>query len=101
LEYSAPFCLTGLTDGEYSIDYYSTDNAGNFENTSNLNVTLVGPDINGDGKVDMKDIVIAINAFRSFPGHPRWNPTADINFDGLVDMRDIVYIASVFGRHWP
>jgi hypothetical protein len=101
LEYVVSFYLAGLSDGEYSIDYYSTDNAGNFENTSNLNVTLVGPDINRDGTADMKDIVIAINAFRSFPGHPRWNPIADMNLDGMVDMRDIVYIALMFGKHWP
>ena len=40
LEYSVPFYLTGLTDGEYSIDYYSIDNAGNTEPTHTVSVTL-------------------------------------------------------------
>ena len=40
LEYSAPFCLTGLTDGEYSVDYYSTDNVGNTELTQSIFLTL-------------------------------------------------------------
>ena len=40
LEYSAPFYLTGLTDGEYSIDYNSTDNAGNVEPTNTAMVIL-------------------------------------------------------------
>jgi len=31
VEYSGPFYLTGLSDGEYSIDYYSIDNIGNIE----------------------------------------------------------------------
>jgi murein tripeptide amidase MpaA len=101
LTYTGPFKLTSLREGNYTIAFNSSDNVGNVENTNSTDVTLVGPDINGDGKADMKDIVIAINAFRSFPGHPRWNPMADINFDGLVDMRDIVYIVSVFWKNWP
>jgi squalene-hopene/tetraprenyl-beta-curcumene cyclase len=40
LEYSVPFYLTGLSDGEYSIDYYSTDNIGNVEPTNTATVIL-------------------------------------------------------------
>ena len=40
LEYSAPFYFTGLSDGEYSIDYYSTDNIGNTEPTNTATVIL-------------------------------------------------------------
>jgi len=40
LLYSAPFYLTGLTDGEYSIDYYSIDNVGNTELTQTISITL-------------------------------------------------------------
>jgi len=40
LEYSAPFYLMGLSDGEYSIDYYSIDNAGNVEPANTATVIL-------------------------------------------------------------
>jgi len=40
LEFSAPFYLTGLSDGEYSIDYYSTDTIGNTEPTHTFSITL-------------------------------------------------------------
>jgi hypothetical protein len=40
LEYSAQFHLVGLADGEYSIDYYSTDNIGNTEPTNTATVIL-------------------------------------------------------------
>jgi len=40
LEYSAPYYLTGLSDGEYSIDYYSTDTIGNTEATNTAIVIL-------------------------------------------------------------
>lgn len=38
--YSAPFKLTSLTDGTYTIEYNSTDNVQNTETTHAINVTL-------------------------------------------------------------
>jgi parallel beta-helix repeat protein len=38
--YTAPFNLTSLTDGIYSIEYNSTDNVENIETTQAINVTL-------------------------------------------------------------
>lgn len=55
-------------------------------------------DINGDGKVDMKDIGVAARAYGSVPGDARWNPDADVNGDGRVDIRDIGLIARNFGK---
>jgi hypothetical protein len=40
LEYSAQFYLVGLSDGVYSIDYYSVDNIGNTEPTNTATVIL-------------------------------------------------------------
>jgi hypothetical protein len=55
-------------------------------------------DLNLDGKVDLRDIVITTKAYPSYPGHPRWNPKADINQDNHVDMRDIAFVARHFGK---
>jgi hypothetical protein len=55
-------------------------------------------DLNGDGKVDIKDLVIVATAFGSFPGHPRWNSEADVNQDNYVDMQDLTLVASHFGE---
>jgi len=38
--YTTPFYLTSLADGTYTIEYNSTDNAGNVETTHAINVTL-------------------------------------------------------------
>lgn len=46
-------------------------------------------DVNGDGKVDMLDISIIIDAFLSSPGQPNWNSDADINSDNSIDMLDV------------
>jgi hypothetical protein len=68
-----------------------------------VKIKMVG-DVNGDGKVDMRDIAIAAKAFGSYPGHERWNPDADITGqkyltpDDMIDMRDIANIARHFGE---
>jgi len=61
-----------------------------------INVRILG-DVNGDGKVDGKDIATAALCFGSAPGYPRWNPDADVNADGKIDGKDIVKIAMNFG----
>jgi len=55
-------------------------------------------DINIDGKVDIKDIFLAIKAFNSIPEYPRWNPIADENEDNKIDIRDIFIIIRNFGK---
>jgi hypothetical protein len=63
-------------------------------------VTIVG-DVNGDFKVDMKDIALVARAFGSKPGSSNWNPNADVNSDGKIDMKDIALVARNFGQHYP
>ena len=55
-------------------------------------------DVNSDGKVDMRDVVVVVKAFHSFPADPRWNPSCDLNLDGQIDMRDIVIVVNNFGK---
>jgi len=59
--------------------------------------SLLG-DVNYDGIVDMKDIYIVIQAFGSYPGHPKWNLVANINKDNRVDMKDIYLVITNFGK---
>ncbi len=55
-------------------------------------------DVNGDGKVDMKDVGIVAKAFGATPSNPRWDPTADLDGDGKIDMKDIAIVAANFGK---
>ncbi len=52
-----------------------------------------------DCKVKPIDIIIAVTAFSSYPGHPKWNSIADITGDYFVGLEDIYDIALKFG--WP
>jgi hypothetical protein len=65
-----------------------------------LTYTIFG-DINGDGKVDIKDVAIASRAFGSYPGHPHWNPVGDINYDLKVDIKDVAAVSKQYGKIDP
>jgi len=58
--------------------------------------TLIG-DINQDGIVDILDIAKAAKAYGSYPGHPKWDPSANMNGDKLIDILDIATIAKQYG----
>jgi len=62
-----------------------------------VKVRIMG-DVNGDGKVDGRDIAAVAAAFNTKPGDPRWNPNADFNRDNKVDGRDIAIIARYYGK---
>jgi len=54
-------------------------------------------DLNGDGKVNVFDLVIAGKSVNSYPGHAKWKPAADVNRDNRIDVQDLDYIKTRFG----
>jgi len=58
---------------------------------------LIG-DVNGDGKVDIKDVLAVAKCFGTTPSDPRWNPACDLNGDGKVDIKDVTIVAAHFGQ---
>ena len=52
-------------------------------------------DINNDGIVDVKDLILVSNSFGTEPPE---HPKADVNKDGKVDIIDLLYIASHLGE---
>jgi hypothetical protein len=100
-------------DGDGNPD--CTPNTGNeiFAAISVSRIWLL-TDITYNGKVDMQDIILSVNAFGAQgnmlflsspnPLSPRWNPAADVNRDAKNDMRDIASICRDFGKStlpWP
>jgi peptide/nickel transport system substrate-binding protein len=58
-------------------------------------------DVDGNSRVDMRDIAIAARAFGAAYGPPmsaKWNFWCDINNDRKIDIRDIATIARNFGK---
>lgn len=62
--------------------------------------SLIG-DINGDGIVDLKDLVLVAKAFGSRPGSAKYDPRCDLNGNGVVDLTDLVTVAFHFGETSP
>jgi hypothetical protein len=62
--------------------------------------TRITPDINGDKRVDFRDISITAMAFGSSPGSPKWNLLADMNQDGNANLKDVALVAKSFGKRF-
>ena len=98
--------MVGFAYGNYAISAIAdtvpdeTDTADNSLTDGWAVITIIG-DINGDFKVDIKDLVLVIKHYASYPGHPKWNPNADVNSDGKVDIKDLVLVIKHFGEHYP
>jgi PKD repeat protein len=89
--------------GTYIVTLTVTD-AGGVQDSVSKNVTVYppppggSPDLDGDGRVTMGDVVIVLEAFGSTPGKPHWNPIADIDRNDRVDMTDVMIVIDNFGK---
>jgi parallel beta-helix repeat protein len=96
---------TGFAKGNYTISAVAdivpdeTDTADNTLTDGWVLVTIIG-DVNGDCKIDGKDIALIIKVYGSYPGHPKWDPNMDVNCDGKVDGRDIALAIKNYGKYW-
>jgi hypothetical protein len=75
--------------GGYIVTSTVIDSIGLKDESSMVVRTAGRENTNGDGKVDMLDISLVIDAFMTYPGDSRWNPRCDVNLDGVVDMLDV------------
>jgi peroxiredoxin len=58
----------------------------------------INTDLNGDGTVNILDIVVVAKSFGSNLGGPNWIPAADLNHDGAVNIVDLSMVAKDFGK---
>jgi hypothetical protein len=55
---------------------------------ASLPITVKSADLNGDGELDVLDLAVLAQAYRSAQGDLLFRETADLNGDGLVDDED-------------
>jgi len=94
---------TGFPIGFHNITVYVEPVQGETDITDNARsvwmfVYTVG-DLNGDGKVDIKDVSAVAKAFGQTV--PPISPNLDANEDWKIDIRDISIVAKHFGEHYP
>jgi len=95
----------GFSMNNYTITAYARpvpsdiDTADNLYSDGKVLITISG-DVNGDKKVDGKDIAITAQAFGSRIGQSLYTPNADINNDGKIEGKDIAIASKNFGKKW-
>jgi carboxypeptidase T len=71
-----------------------------FINITRRAIRIVG-DVNGDEKVDVKDIYRIAKAYGSYPEHSRWDAICDLNLDFKVDIKDYYPACKNYGKWTP
>lgn len=56
---------------------------------------IVG-DLNGDGEVNLIDLVTLAALYGTTSADAEWNPIADLNTNNIVDLQDLV----ILGQNW-
>jgi hypothetical protein len=79
---------TGFAFGNYTLSAYAQLAPGKTNAASTfvggvVTVTIPG-DVNGEGKVDMGDVVTILRAFGSTTGTPNYNPNCDLEDNGRL-----------------
>jgi hypothetical protein len=96
---------TGFANGNYSISAYawpvpSETNTGDNTFVGGWVIVSIVGDVNGDGKVDLKDVFSVALAYGSYPGHPKYSPNLDINDDDTIDLKDYYATVLNYGKEW-
>lgn len=96
---------TNVLYGNYTIIAYATVGPNETDIIDNtwidgwVFVTIPG-DVDGDGDVDIFDIVIIAGVYGVSKPDPRYDPNNDIDGDGDVDIFDIVAAAGNYNKSW-
>ena len=94
---------TTTPKGTYSIGATASTIIGETETSNNtyLNGAVkvkACPDLDGDGDVDIYDVVIVTSIYGCKEGDACWNPKADLFEDGVIDIYDVVGVTGHYGE---
>jgi len=80
---------------------YELNPANNIMYDGWVKIKMIG-DINGDGVIDIHDVVMVTSIYHHDENDPDWNPDADLVPPwGYIDIYDVVTIAARYGKHCP
>jgi len=97
---------TTFEKGNYTISAYvwpvpgETDKTDNTYTDGAVYLGIPG-DVNGDGWVDVMDLLETAFAYGSYPGHPSYDPNLDIDANEFIDVIDLLIAAMNYGQHDP
>ncbi|MGB9134074.1 MAG: hypothetical protein WCC63_00575, partial [Candidatus Bathyarchaeia archaeon] len=82
-----------IVDGE-------VDTSDNICTDGNVRIILLYGDADGNGVVNIFDIVKLAYAYGAKPGDPRYDPLLDHNQDGVINIFDVVRVAGAYGTQY-
>jgi hypothetical protein len=93
---------TSFTRGSYELAAIASRPKGEVDRLDNIfifgNVLVTKKgDVNGDGNVNVLDLITIANSIGSKPGQPDWNPNADIREDETINVLDLIKVAVNLG----
>jgi hypothetical protein len=96
----------GVAYGNYSISGSAAIVPGEIDTSDNrlpdgYALVVIPGDIDGNGKVELADLVRMANAYGSTLGDPKWNPNSDIDGNKKVGLSDLVILAQHYGQQIP
>jgi hypothetical protein len=93
------------TKGNYSMWTYAAPVTGETHTDDNtfldgwIVVTLPG-DVDGDGDIDIFDLVKIAQVYGTVQGHMLYTARCDINDDSVINVFDLVLAAANYGERW-
>jgi hypothetical protein len=91
-------CYTYVTSAEASQVPYEINLENNVYIGGSVKIKILG-DVNGDGVVDIADLVLITAIYRCTEDDPEWNPQADLApLYGMIDIVDIVTASGRYGQ---
>jgi parallel beta-helix repeat protein len=95
---------TGLAGGNYTISAAASTvpDELNTDNTYIDGTVMISSqgDANGDGQVDVFDILIIKAHWGETPTSPDWDPNVDVNGDNIINVYDILIVKANWGRSY-
>lgn len=78
--------------------YTAASRWNSFSNIKELDGAVIIGDANGDGTVDVADVVAIVNYILNKPGENFNEQAADVNGDGVIDVADVVGVVNIILR---
>jgi thermitase len=95
-----PLGYEGTISAEIPPLPFETNVTNNILTDGTIKIKIFG-DINGDGVVNLQDLVLLAQAYGSHVGDPNYNPEADFSNDGIIGLVDLVTCAIHYGQSLP
>jgi hypothetical protein len=82
-----------------NISTIDSDETGPEQDTETLSTGCY--DFNGNGEVDVGDIMLVVARWRMTENDPGWDPRYDLDEDGCITVVDIMIVAAQWGQTCP